>query len=520
MIALAYPVARILVPGETSNSTFVFTWFAVFCLSTFALIITGFTRRLDWGALRFWSKNQLDEDVCFLSAVFFFQFLLRMCYQALSPHVTTGGDWLEHFERSKYFLYRSQEFVAPFLPWSIGDRTPLYNLTGAFFLGLIGDQYWVLQVFNCLSSGILLFPTYLISEELFDRRAARLTSLFVSINSYLMENSLYTWPKSMAAYFVLLFIYFLIVGRNFWWGCSAGLGYLTHGYSLLYLPIALLFLSKRSLKKWLFSITIVFGAVVLWSFFSYWNTGSPGRMIYYPLCVHGAEMVLKNTSTGILNVFLKTPILTIAFIRLRNLYRTCIPWPFFFFLIEDPIIREMFWFEYWNPRIAFHNVVWLYYSNTLMGALGVILYGATIHSILRRKKATSRFVLLPFFTSLVFVGWVTDGLARQTFQPLIPIMIAIAIEDILSTLHAKLLLVLSFFLTLVNHVVFISWWHVVHLTAQVAHHYPSILLYVSTAWETFVNPFNRLILVFGVIISTLAISKMFWNEFSVLHSSE
>lgn len=116
MIALAYPVARILVPRETSDSTFVFTWFAVFFLSTFALIVAGFARSLDWSALRFWSKNRLDEDVRFLSAVFFFQFLLRMCYQALSPHVTTGGDWLEHFERSRYFLYRSQQFVAPFLP--------------------------------------------------------------------------------------------------------------------------------------------------------------------------------------------------------------------------------------------------------------------------------------------------------------------------------------------------------------------------------------------------------------------
>jgi hypothetical protein len=100
------------------------------------------------------------------------------------------GDWLEHFQRSLFFLYHLPTQTNIIGLYALPARPPLMNLLPAFFMA---------QTF---------FPCCLLVHRLLQGGKSRylpLIALF-ALNPMMMENAWYAWTKLFACFFVLFAI--------------------------------------------------------------------------------------------------------------------------------------------------------------------------------------------------------------------------------------------------------------------------------------------------------------------------
>lgn len=503
LIAITYLTCRSLDHLWSDYLSFKIAWLTLFFTIVGASLLLVFHRKkyhLDWKAFSWSSFRSLKDPWIMLSTVFLAQYVFKLCLQVMIPLIFMGGDWYEHYERARFFLYRETEFEAPWVPWSIADRTPLFNIIGAFFMALFSDEYWIFQAVSILFNSILIFPTFMIGERMFGRRIAILSTVFAATNPYMTENALYTWPKNLAAYFVLLFYYFLIRKSPFpeiLIGSSTACAVLSHGYAFLFLPGGLLYYIlgiqkgswRDSLKKGFVAFAIFSALLVPWF---YWTRTVLGpdyfsRHIYYPFIAGDTRIVLSNSPEEIMSIFFATSPQTILLIRFRNIYRTLFPWT-----LVSHLKGEM---------DLIHLVVWYTYGHTLPGAVGLILFLVALLEIFRRrdlKKETLSFIIAPLLSSLIFTGWVEGGLARQSLQPLVPILIIFGTGYLLTRSEwGQVLRTLSSLMQCFDFGVFILWFHVYRIGLKTSRARPDIFMFISTAWEEFAWR-STPILVFGV----------------------
>jgi hypothetical protein len=195
-------------------------------------------------------------------------YLHLVCIQALLP-VYRGSawyfDWWMHYDEALVFVgERGPE--AMWADYSLASRTPLFNLACASVLAVAGHDFWVFQLAAALTNGCFIPAAYLLLRDLFGGRAARLGVALAPLNLWMLHNAWFTWPKMLAAYFVLLALYFYLrflrarpadPGQGsrlflyFW--VSALLAFMTHQASLVFfgpllLHAAVLALARREYR--------------------------------------------------------------------------------------------------------------------------------------------------------------------------------------------------------------------------------------------------------------------------------
>jgi 4-amino-4-deoxy-L-arabinose transferase-like glycosyltransferase len=173
--------------------------------------------------------------------------------QALLPHYVGSdwwGDWHMHYQEAQVFLGRlpvDTEWVGAGR-YTLASRTPLFNLAAAFLLSVVGDDFWAFQVADAALNCCWVPAVYLLLRELFGVRAARLGLLLAPLNVWLLHNAWFTWPKMLAAYFLVLALYCYLrwlrqrpAGGWFLacWLCGL-LGFLTHQVAAVYLLVLVL----------------------------------------------------------------------------------------------------------------------------------------------------------------------------------------------------------------------------------------------------------------------------------------
>lgn len=122
-------------------------------------------------------------------------------------------DWIEHFQRSLFFLYHLPDStpIAGGL-YILPARPPMMNLLGAFFMAQTSDSFEIYQVVFTFLNLLAIFPCCLLLRGLTKGHKARylpLTALF-ALNPMVMENACYAWTKLFAAFFVLLALAFYL----------------------------------------------------------------------------------------------------------------------------------------------------------------------------------------------------------------------------------------------------------------------------------------------------------------------
>jgi hypothetical protein len=253
------------------------TWF-----SLASLIVMGFIAVL----CRPWrTRKPADDDpgFSFLVVACGLAYLHLLCIQALLPNYRGSSwyyDWCMHYEEALVFVGDRPVDDTWANGYTLASRTPLFNLTTAFVMSLAGHDFTSFQMASVLTNIAFVAAVYLLLRDLFGPRAARMAVLLAPLNLWMLHNAWYTWPKMLAAYYVLLALHFYIQSvrsraddprkasvQFCCFGIAGLLGFMTHQVSLVYvLPLlthaAVLAWMDKAARPRLLELAALAGAIV------------------------------------------------------------------------------------------------------------------------------------------------------------------------------------------------------------------------------------------------------------------
>ena len=135
------------------------------------------------------------------------------------------SDWLEHFQRTLFFLHHFPTDTPIIMGYQLPARPPAMNELAAFFLGQTADRFEIFQLIFSFLNLLMFLPCCLIMPALvgarrtFFRRASSeartrvrpLVALF-ALNPVVMQNVTYTWTKAFTVFYVVLALWFYLAG--------------------------------------------------------------------------------------------------------------------------------------------------------------------------------------------------------------------------------------------------------------------------------------------------------------------
>src|SRR3989338_813302 len=361
----------------------------------------------------------------FLIKLFIFQIVLYSILSFMLPYPVLGGDWYIHsYIQPK--IFESGDWSPPV------DRPPVFSMLVLSFHKLFSvplEQFWFSQMISIIFNGLMWLPLFFIAKNYVHKKnIAKLSAILVMILPFIAANALYTWPKALAGYFILLAVYFLFSRKPHILaaGLFSAMAFLLHNYTVFFiLAIFLLLLIRKHYKKALIFMIITFLIIapyILW-YFTYYHSVSKSNFAYYPFAVDGYGKINENT----MKKFYNTPITTIIGNRIANTILTFTPVVPVLPLFHDIGILNISQGTYnWAP--------WLHIYHTYIGALTLGVYVIAVlwflHYLKNRNKHddTLVFIILSaFIFSAILWGWYELGLVHQTLQPTIPIILMLGI---------------------------------------------------------------------------------------------
>ena len=125
-----------------------------------------------------------------------------------------SGDWLEHFQRTLFFLHRFPTDTPIFRGYLLPARPPMMNVMAAFFLGVTQDRFEIFQFVFVFLNLLVFLPCCLAIPVLVRGRKLSLLPLvgIFAMNPAVMQNATYTWTKSLTGFFVILAVCFYLSG--------------------------------------------------------------------------------------------------------------------------------------------------------------------------------------------------------------------------------------------------------------------------------------------------------------------
>ena len=125
-----------------------------------------------------------------------------------------SGDWLEHFQRTLYFLHRFPRDTPIYGGYLLPARPPMMNVLAAFFLGLTQDRFEIFQFVFTFLNLLVFLPCCLAIPILVRVRRVSILPLvgIFAMNPALMQNATYTWTKLLTAFFVILAVCLYLSG--------------------------------------------------------------------------------------------------------------------------------------------------------------------------------------------------------------------------------------------------------------------------------------------------------------------
>ena len=125
-----------------------------------------------------------------------------------------SGDWLEHFQRTLFFLHHFARDTPIYGQYLLPARPPMMNVLAAFFLGVTQDRFEIFQFVFAFLNLLVFLPCCLAIPVLVRVRKVSLLPLMgiFAMNPAVMQNATYTWTKSLTAFFVILAVCLYLSG--------------------------------------------------------------------------------------------------------------------------------------------------------------------------------------------------------------------------------------------------------------------------------------------------------------------
>jgi len=137
-----------------------------------------------------------------------------LCLLALIRSYSGGewvGDWIEHYERTRFFLEHRPLDTLFLHQYPLPARPPLANLVCGALMALTGTGFAQFQVFSTLLATLAFFPAVLLA-----RRFARGTDpaavvlVLLMLSPLFVQNATFAWTKLPAAFFTLSGLFFFL----------------------------------------------------------------------------------------------------------------------------------------------------------------------------------------------------------------------------------------------------------------------------------------------------------------------
>jgi 4-amino-4-deoxy-L-arabinose transferase-like glycosyltransferase len=137
--------------------------------------------------------------------------------QALIRHYSGGDwccDWVEHYQRSLFFLERWPRDFRFIDRYPLTTRPPLMNLVCAYFLANVGKEFALYQIAFSLVNLFVFFPCCLFARRFAPRvkQLALLVAVFLAFNPMFFMNTTFAWTKALTAFFVVLSVWLYLAG--------------------------------------------------------------------------------------------------------------------------------------------------------------------------------------------------------------------------------------------------------------------------------------------------------------------
>jgi len=274
------------------------------------------------------------------------------------------GDWLEHFQRSLFFLHHFPANVIIFPGYPLPARPPMMNVVTSFFLAVTSDRFEIFQTVFLFLNLLLFLPCYLMMPAL-GRRARRHTWLLVLLfasSPLIMQNVTYTWTKAAAAFYVVLALWFYLAGwrkgdtvRTTAAFVALAAGLLVHYSAGPYVAILtlhyLIRVFPRRAQKWreLAAIAVLCGFLV-------------GTWMVWSIAVYGTHTTLaSNTTVTSSQQYQGSTIEKIA----SNLADTIVP-----IVARDPTLLDQF--ENQRTEGKVRDWFFIFYQVNAIFAMGLV----------------------------------------------------------------------------------------------------------------------------------------------------
>jgi hypothetical protein len=291
-----------------------------------------------------------------------------------------SGDWLEHFQRSLFFLHHFPLRTDILGGYQLPARPPAMNVIAAFVLAQAGDRYEVFQAAFAFLNLLAFLPCCLMLPFLARPRRPGVLPLVAifACSPVIMQNATYTWTKALPAFFVILAVPLYLKG----WRRGDSLR-----MTAAFASLAMAFLAHYSAGPYLVFFALHYLLFVFWKRRTKWKElawiGGTGAALLatwfaWSIAVYGAHTTFaSNTSITASQQYQGSTLEKIA----GNFYDSLVPR-----LARDPSLVNFF--DQPNKWGQVRDVSFLVYQVNLifcMGALGGFAVFWIFARTLRRK---------------------------------------------------------------------------------------------------------------------------------------
>ena len=172
-------------------------------LAVFGLCLLATVWR--WRGLRgLWGHKQVRTAVAGFGLLLLWNLLMVSLVRSYSGG-DWYGDWIEHYQRSVFFLDHLPPETKFLDKYELPARPPMMNLLCGGVLAVVGKSYDVFQPAAVFLNLLVFFPCALISGALVRRgRRLGLLTAFFAASPFIVQNVTFCWTKLFAAFYVIL----------------------------------------------------------------------------------------------------------------------------------------------------------------------------------------------------------------------------------------------------------------------------------------------------------------------------
>jgi hypothetical protein len=331
------------------------------------------------------------------------------------------ADWLEHFQRTLFFLARLPPTTLFANVYLLPARPPLMNVLGAYFLGQTADRFESFQIVFSFLNLLVFFSCCLIMPAIVGTRRTRILPLvaLLAFNPVFIQNVTYPWTKALTAFFVVLGLALYLAAwrkddpsRMMAAFVSLVAGMLVHysaGPYLVFVTLHyVLWLFWRRPNRWSELWKIFVSCTLLLATWFAWS-----------IVIYGSATFLANTSVTSSEAYAGSTIGKIT----GNIFDSIVP----VFVRGQSLMRD---FEQPNAMGKLRDTVFLFYQTNIIFGMGLIggpvvlwlMYKRLWRIPRRRTQQQTFWISLIFFCTVLGIAVVGErdslGVAHLTLLSL------------------------------------------------------------------------------------------------------